>query len=74
MKEQPNDEQFLQVATKLISEQKYGEAINYLQGIIDLDEKNEKAKVYLQQVKKINEYQTRDIYGTTNLNMDPWLE
>ncbi|MFP4557084.1 MAG: hypothetical protein ACLFNU_09455 [Bacteroidales bacterium] len=74
MKEQTDSKQFLQVVTKLVSEQKYGEAINYLQRIIDEDQKNEGAKAYLQQIKKINEYQTRDIYGTTNLNMDPWLE
>jgi len=71
-----NDEKddFFPVINKLISEQKFGEAINYLQKIIEADNKNEKALAYLEQLKKILEYQNRDIFGSTNLNMDPWLE
>ena len=71
-----NDEKddFIPVINKLISEQKFGEAINYLQKIIENDDKNKKALAYMEQVKKILEYQTRDIFGSTNLNMDPWLE
>ena len=71
-----NDEKddFIPVINKLISEQKFGEAINYLQKIIEKDDKNKKALAYMKQIKKILEYQNRDIFGSTNLNMDPWFE
>jgi len=65
---------FEQIIDKLISEQKYGEAINYLQKIIETDNKNERALALMEQLKKIMEYQNRDIFGSTNLNMDPWFE
>ena len=58
----------------------YGEGCDYTIGcnktwvIIEADNKNEKALAYLEQLKKILEYQNRDIFGSTNLNMDPWLE
>jgi len=65
---------FEQIIDKLISEQKYGEAINYLQKIIETDNKNERVLALMEQLKKIMEYQNRDIFGSTNLNMDPWLE
>ena len=74
MKKLVEEEHFMQVANKLVSENRYGEAINFLQRIIEEDEENEKAKTLLQQVTKINEYQTRDIFGTLNLDMDPWFE
>ncbi len=74
MKKPIEEEHFMQVANKLVSENRYGEAINFLQRIIEEDEENEKAKTLLQQVTKINEYQTRDIFGTLNLDMDPWFE
>jgi len=65
---------FEQIIDKLICEQKYGEAINYLQKIIEADNKNERALALMEQLKKIMEYQNRDIFGSTNLNMDPWFE
>jgi len=65
---------FFLITNKLISEQKFGEAINYLQKILETDPKNERALTLLEQIKKIVEYQNRDIFGSTNLNMDPWLE
>jgi hypothetical protein len=74
MKKYDEKDDFLQIADKLISEQKLGEALNYLQKIIETDNKNEKALILMEQVKKIVEYQNRDIFGSTNLDMDPWLE
>jgi Tfp pilus assembly protein PilF len=64
---------FEQIIDKLIGEQKYGEAINYLQKILETGYKNEKALALMEQLKKIMEYQNRDIFGSTNLNMDPWV-
>jgi Tfp pilus assembly protein PilF len=64
---------FEQIIDKLIGEQKYGEAINYLQKILETGYNNEKALALMEQLKKIMEYQNRDIFGSTNLNMDPWV-
>ncbi|HNS17848.1 MAG TPA: hypothetical protein PKI34_08510 [Bacteroidales bacterium] len=68
-----NDDCF-QVTSKLIGEKKYREAIGFLQKIIETDNKNKKAIALLEHLKKIMEYQNRDIFGSTNLDMDPWLE
>jgi lipopolysaccharide biosynthesis regulator YciM len=65
---------FLQIINKLISEQKFGEAINYLQTIVKNDKENTGAKILLKQIKKIAAYRNRDVFSSTNLNMDPWLE
>ena len=59
---------------QFIREEKYGEAVNYLQKIIDSDVGNEQAITLMEQLKKILEYQNRDIFGSTNLDMDPWFE
>jgi len=59
---------FLQIADKLISEQKFGEALNYLQKIIETDNKNEKALILMKQVKKIVEYQNQGIQLERILN------
>ncbi len=74
MNKKDEKDDFIPLINTLISEQKFGEAVNYLQKIIEADNKNEKALAYMEQVKKILEYQNRDIFGSTNLNMDPWLE
>jgi len=65
---------FLYVAGELISHQKYGEAINYLQKTLDKDKDNAQALVLLEQIKNIIEYQNRDLFSSTNMDMDPWLE
>jgi len=67
-------EDLIKITGKLVSEQKYGEAINYLQTIINKDKNNKEALTLLEQIKKITKYQNRDIFGSTNLDMDPWLE
>lgn len=67
-------EDFIKITGKLISEQKYGEAINYLQKIIQKDKNNKEALALMEQISKIVEYQNRDLFGATNLDMDPWLE
>jgi len=65
---------FDQIIDKLISEQEIGEAINYLQKILETEPENEKALALLEQFKSILSYRNRDIFGATNLDMDPWLE
>jgi len=74
MNKDDKKDNFFLITNKLISKQKFGEAINYLQKILETDPKNERALTLLEQIKKILEYQNRDIFGSTNLNMDPWME
>lgn len=74
MNNNTEDDDFFIITNKLISEQKFGEAINYLQALLEKDNKNEKALALMEQIKKIVEYKNRDIFGSTNLNMDPWFE
>jgi len=74
MNEHYEKDDFFQITNKLISEQKFGEALNYLQKIIETDNKNKKALGLMEQLKKILKYQNIDIFGSTNLDMDPWLE
>jgi len=74
MRNADEKDDFIQITGKLISEQKFGEAINYLQQIMDTDGENTKALALMEQIKKIVEYQNRDYFGSTNLDMDPWLE
>ena len=58
----------------LVSEQKFGKAINELKKIIATDKENLKARTLLEHLEKIVEYQNMDLFSSTNLNMDPWLE
>jgi hypothetical protein len=59
---------------ELISQQKFGEAINKLNKIKTSDKNNLEVQALLEHLKKIVEYQNKDIFSSTNLNMDPWLE
>lgn len=59
---------------ELVGEQKFGEAINKLKRMTELDKKNLKARTLLEHLEKIVEYQNMDLFSSTNLNMDPWLE
>jgi len=74
METQDKKDNFKTEVSKLISEEKYGEAINYLQRIIESDNTNKEALTLIEQLKKILEYQNRDIYGSTNLDMDQWFQ
>lgn len=74
MKDCEEQDDFEKMTDKLLREEKYGEAINFLQKILETDNKNERAMALLEQIKRIMEYQNRDIFGSTNLNMDPWFE
>jgi uncharacterized Zn finger protein len=65
---------FFRVVQELISQQKFGEAINYLQKIVETDPENFEAAALLEQIQKIMEYRNKDIFSSTNLDMDPWME
>lgn len=59
---------------ELIGRQKISEAINELERLTDLDRNNLKALALLEYLEKIVEYRNKDIFSSTNLDMDPWLE
>jgi hypothetical protein len=65
---------FYKVTRTLISQKKFGEAINYLQKIMKTGTNNKEVSILLEQVIKITEYENKDIFSSTNLDMDPWLE
>jgi len=60
--------------SRLISAQKYPEALKLLNKKLEDDPEDQKALVLIEQLHKIMEYQNRDIFGSVNTNMDPWLE
>ncbi|MBN2610544.1 MAG: hypothetical protein JXB00_03220 [Bacteroidales bacterium] len=74
MKKAAKVDDVLKIAGDLIGEGKYGEAINYLQKIIDEDNKNMVAVRLKEHIERILGYSNRDYFGATNLDMDPWLE
>jgi hypothetical protein len=74
MKTMDDYNDFYKVTSTLISQKKFGEAINYLQEIMKTGTNNEEVSILLEQVKKIAEYTNKDIFSSTNLDMDPWLE
>ena len=59
---------------ELVGEQKFSEAMNELEKMIAADSKNRKAQTLLEYLEKIVEYQNKDIFSSTNLDMDPWME
>jgi uncharacterized Zn finger protein len=68
------DNDFYKVTKTLINQKKFGEAINYLQKILKTGTNKKEVSILLEQIKKIAEYQNKDIFSSTNLDMDPWLE
>ena len=69
-----NNEKDFSKILELVREQKLGEAINELKRMTEEDKKNLKARTLLEHLEKIVEYHNKDIFSSTNLNMDPWLE
>ncbi|MBB3186279.1 hypothetical protein [Microbacter margulisiae] len=72
--EQPNYDNIFEEISSLIANQKYNEAINKLQTILQQDSNNVKAKALLEYIQRILNYMNRNIYASTNLDLDPWEE
>jgi hypothetical protein len=68
-----NTAEFLKIQ-ELVGQQKFGEAINELKRLIESNKKNLKAQTLLIHLEKIVEYHNKDLFSSTNLDMDPWLE
>ena len=54
--------------------QKFGDAFNDLQAIIKQNPDHQEAKSLLNLTRSILQGQQLDIYASTNLNNDPWLD
>jgi len=69
-----NNKEIVQIVGELLAQQKFNEAINYLQNILENDPENKQVSGLLELIRNILKYSNRDIFASTNLDMDPWLE
>lgn len=75
IKEQPENAVLLLNRAKLFRHlQNFSEAFNDLQFILKIDPNHKEAKNLLKLTQEILQCQQLDIYASTNLNNDPWLE
>jgi tetratricopeptide (TPR) repeat protein len=75
LEEQPENIQLLLQRAKLFRQlQNYGKAFNDLQAIVKLDPSHKEAKNLLNFTREILQCQQLDIYASTNLNNDPWID
>ncbi len=54
--------------------QEYAKALNDLTKVIKSDPENKNIASKIEMIKEILKFQALDIYGSTNLNIDPWLD
>lgn len=54
--------------------QKFGDALNDFNLILKHNNDNKEIKAKLEMVKQILRFQNLDIFESTNLNLDPWLD
>jgi len=75
LKDEPENVDILLSRAKLYRQlQKFTDAFNDLQYILKLSPEHTEAKSLLHLTQDILRYQKIDIYASTNLNYDPWLE
>jgi tetratricopeptide (TPR) repeat protein len=71
----PDNVRLLLSRAKLFRQlQKFGEAFNDLQAILKLNPDHQEAKKLLDLTRSILQGQQLDIYASTNLNNDPWID
>lgn len=72
---QPEDEElFFMRAGFLYKLNRYGDAINDYNKVVELNPKNKEAAGKVDLIHTILRYHNTDIYANPNTNMDPWLE
>jgi len=75
LEENPENIALLFTRAKLFRQlQNFSEAFNDLQYILKIDPNHEEAKNLLDLTRGILQCQQLDIYASTNLNNDPWLD
>ncbi|NCC74569.1 MAG: hypothetical protein EOM06_14405 [Sphingobacteriia bacterium] len=61
-------------AEKAGSKEDFGGAINALNRILEIDPDNARARTLLDYYLEIVRFMNMDIFASTNLFMDPWLD
>lgn len=56
------------------TQQKFGDALNDFNKVLKVDKENKLISSKAQMAKEILRFQNLDIYESTNLNHDPWLD
>ena len=75
LEEDPENAALLLSRAKLFRQlQNYSEAFNDLQYILKINPNHEEAKNMMELTREILQCQQLDIYASTNLNNDPWLD
>jgi len=75
MEENPENISLLLTRAKLFRQlQNFSEAFNDLQYLLKIDPNHEEARNLLDLTRGILQCQQLDIYSSTNLNNDPWLD
>lgn len=75
LEENPDNISLLLTRAKLFRQlQKFSDAFNDLQFILKIDPTHGEAKNLLNLTREILQCQQLDIYSSTNLNNDPWLD
>lgn len=75
LEENPENITLLLTRAKLFRQlQNFSEAFNDLQYLLKIDPNHEEAKNLLDLTRGILQSQQLDIYSSTNLNNDPWID
>lgn len=75
LEKNPENISLLLTRAKLFRQlQNFSEAFNDLQYILKIDPNHEEAKNLLNLTREILQCQQLDIYASTNLNNDPWID
>jgi tetratricopeptide (TPR) repeat protein len=71
----PDEPEFFLEKGKLLKHlQKFGDALNNFKKVLNIDPDHKEAKNLHTLVQDILRYQQLDIYSSTNLSNDPWLD
>lgn len=75
IKTQPEDEELYFMRAEFFYKlNRYGDAINNYNKVVELNPGNKEAAGKIDIIKTILRYNNTDIYANPNTDMDPWLE
>ncbi len=65
--------EIFEITKKYLAEENFGEALNFLKTIQKTEGSNDEIESLIDQIQISANYLNRDIYASTNLDMDPWF-
>jgi hypothetical protein len=68
------EEQLFIAANKHLQEQEFSKALNKLNLLLETNQKHHRALALKTHITQILKFENTNIYGNTNLFMDPWEE